>query len=463
MPSGLRVYRPGRLFRSAAFRLAVAQALLFALVALLLFLVSWLTARHSVENQLRQTIADEAREMAAVAPDRRAAVVRRELEQAPRSPFDYGLFGPGQALIAGDIAQQPEAGWRIIEQPYKDVHPARHLLALTSVLNDGSVLVVGRNLATVDELDTLLKRTFTWVGLGTVLLALVGGMFTAGGYLRRVETIADAASRIVAGDLGARVPASGRHDEFDRLACALNAMLERIQALVEGLRQVSNDIAHDLRTPLTHMRQGLEAAVYEAACMEDYRKACKRALADTDKVLETFAALLRIAKVESRQRRAGFADVALSALLERLAGDYRPVLEDEGRIFNVQIAPGMHVHGDAVLLTQMFVNLLENAQHHTPRGTPVALALSRTEQACRVIVEDAGPGIPAAERSRVLKRFVRLDASRMSPGNGLGLALVAAVADLHEVVMKLGDAQPGLRVQLDFPAPTSERRPLQST
>jgi len=456
MAAGLRFYGPARLLRSAAFRLAAAQALLFALVALLLFLVSWLAARHFVENQLRQTIVDETSEVAAVAPGQRATAVRQALEQAPRSPFDYGLFGPGRVLIVGDIPQQPDVGWRTIKQPYKDMNPARHLLTLTTALNDGNVLVVGRNLVTVDELDVLLKRTFTWVGLGTVLLALAGGMLTAGDYLRRVETIADAASRIVAGDLGARVPASGRHDEFDRLASALNAMLERIQALVEGLRQVSNDIAHDLRTPLTHMRQGLEAALDEAACMQDYRKACTRALTETDKVLETFAALLRIAKVESRQRRAGFAAVALSSLLERLADDYRPVLEDEGRVFNVQIAPDVHVHGDPVLLTQMFVNLLENTQHHSPPGTPVALELNITERACHVIVEDAGPGIPATERSKVLKRFVRLNASRTSPGNGLGLALVAAVADLHGIVMTLGDAQPGLRVQLDFATRTGE-------
>jgi signal transduction histidine kinase len=448
----------GARLRSAAFRLAVLQALLFALIALTLFLVSWFAARHYIENQLRQTIADEFAEVIAHPAAQRAGSIRRSLAQVPRGAYDYSLFDAQRKLIVGDILKQPTPGWSTIEQDEglrdgKDL--VRRILVFGAVQDDGTMVVVGRDLASVDQLDALLKSVFTWAGLAAVVLALVGGMVTAGGYLRRVEAIADAASRIAAGDLAARVAVTGRGDEFDRLAFSLNSMLERIQSLVEGLRQVSNDIAHDLRTPLTHMRQRLEAAMEEAASVEAYSKACERAVADVDSVLDTFAALLRIAKVESRQRREGFADVALSSLLERLVDDYRPVMEDEERAFTVEIATGVHVHGDALLLTQMLVNLLENALHHTPPGTPVSVKLAAIEQGRRLIIEDAGAGIPPQQRSRVLKRFVRLDAARSSPGSGLGLSLVAAVADLHGIALALGDANPGLRVQLDFPSQQS--------
>jgi len=448
----------GARLRSAAFRLAVLQALLFALIALTLFLVSWFAARHYIENQLRQTIADEFAEVIAHPAAQRAGSIRRSLAQVPRGAYDYSLFDARHNLIVGDILKEPAAGWSTIEQNEglrdgRDL--VRRILVFAAVQDDGNTVVVGRDLASVDQLDALLKSVFTWAGLAAVVLALVGGMVTAGGYLRRVEAIADAASRIAAGDLAARVAVTGRGDEFDRLAFSLNGMLERIQSLVEGLRQVSNDIAHDLRTPLTHMRQRLEAAMEEATSVEAYSKACERAVADVDSVLDTFAALLRIAKVESRQRREGFADVALSALLERLVDDYRPVMEDEERAFTVEIATGIHVHGDALLLTQMLVNLLENALHHTPQGTPVSVKLAATEQGYRLIIEDAGAGIPPQERSRVLKRFVRLDAARSSPGSGLGLSLVAAVADLHGIALALDDADPGLRVHLDFHAQQS--------
>jgi signal transduction histidine kinase len=455
MLAGMKVYVGARLLRSAAFRLAALQALLFALIALMLFLVSWFAARHYIETQLRQTIADEFAEVAAHPADKRADSVRRGLAQVPRSAFDYSLFSRERTLVAGDVLKEPAVGWTTIEQ-HEGNDEVRRMLVLGAVLDDGSMLVVGRDLASVDALDALLKSAFAWAGLAAVVLALVGGMVTAGGYLRRVEAIADAASRIAAGDLAARVSTTGRGDEFDRLAFSLNSMLERIQALVEGLRQVSSDIAHDLRTPLTHMRQRLEAAMSEAASVESYNKACERALADVDSVLDTFAALLRIAKVESRQRQAGFADIDLSRLLERLVDDYRPVLEDEERMLSADVVPGVHVHGDALLLTQMFVNLLENALHHTPVGTSVALRLAVTKLGCQVIVQDAGPGIPVQERARVLKRFVRLDAARSTPGSGLGLALVAAIADLHGIALTLGDAAPGLRVQLDFPIRQSE-------
>lgn len=447
--------RPGtHLFKSAAFRLAALQGLIFALIALMLFLVSWWAIKSYVEIQLRQTISDESGEVAALPIGKRAAAIDRALSQSPRSSFDYGLFAPDRSLIAGDLLMPPSPGWSTIEQHERVSEGGdrvRRILVLAIHLDDGRLLTVGRDWVVAESLDGLLQKAFLWAGIAAVLLALISGTVTARSYLRRVEAIAAAASRIAAGDLAVRVSSSGRGDEFDRLTLALNSMLERIQLLVEGMRQVSSDIAHDLRTPLAHLRQRLEMATHEAGSIESYGQVCERALTDIDGVLETFAALLRITQIETRQRRAGFADVDLSSLLTSLGTDYCPVMEDQGKDLKVKVAGGMTVYGDVVLLTQMFVNILENTLHHTPAGTSVVLSASRVDQRCRVIVDDAGPGIPEHERARVLGRFVRLDVSRSSPGNGLGLALVLAVADLHNVALTLGDAVPGLRVQLDFP------------
>jgi signal transduction histidine kinase len=445
-----------QLLRSSAFRLAALQAGLFALIALVLFTVTWWSVRSYVESQVRHEIKDESAEIQAAPASALIDSVNEAVRQMPHGPYFYGLFAPDGHRLAGNLESAPSSqGWNTQKQmlPWhdKDDRPLRVLVEATP-LADGQILAVGRDRQSTDELDDLLQSAFLWAGSAAVLLALLAGVVTARSYLRRVQTVTGAAARIAGGELGTRVALSARGDEFDRLAQSLNVMLERIQALMEGLRQVSNDIAHDLRTPLAHLRQRLEAAGRNAGSTEDFRVAIERALADVDGVLATFAALLRIAQIESRQRRAGFAAIDLSELLDSLAGDFAPVFEDQGRVLHTHIDQGLWVNGDRALLTQMLANLIENALRHTPAGTPVELDLEAVGGSCRVIVADAGAGIPAASRDHVLRRFVRLDAARSTPGSGLGLALVAAVADLHGIDLELGDADPGLRVQLDFPA-----------
>ncbi|HVB83294.1 MAG TPA: HAMP domain-containing sensor histidine kinase [Rhodanobacteraceae bacterium] len=446
------------LLRSAAFRLGALQAALFALTALVLFAVTWWAVHGYAEGQLRNAIADEAHEMAALAPATIAAEVARQVAATPQGPFYYAYYSADGRLRSGDLpAPAPAPGWVALQ--VRSAAPDRdgrsEVLALSQRLDNGGTLVVGRDRRSADALNDLLQGAFLWAGAAAVLLALLGGTLAARSYLARMQAVAASAARIVAGDLGARVPRSGRGDEFDLLAEALNAMLARIQSLMEGMRQVSNDIAHDLRTPLAHLRQRLESAAREADSMDAFRSAVERALADVDGVLATFAALLRIAQIESRQRRAGFAVVDLSALLTTLAGDYRPVLEDLGRRFDVAIAPDLRTHGDRALLTQLLVNLIENALRHTAAGTPITLRLEAGARGPVLSVADAGPGIPEADRARVLGRFVRLDTARSTPGSGLGLALVAAVADLHGIALAFEDNHPGLRVRLDFPPETS--------
>jgi signal transduction histidine kinase len=283
----------------------------------------------------------------------------------------------------------------------------------------------------------------------SLALAVIGALLTSGAFLRRLEGFNRTANRIIDGALEERVPLRGTGDEFDRLASNLNAMLDRVQALVESMRQVSNDVAHDLRTPLAHLRQGLETVRRSEGDREQYREAIDRALAECDQILTTFGALLRIAQIEAGTRRAGFTEVDLSSIFETIAETYAPVAEDHGKVLVAEIAPGIRTRGDPDLLTQMLANLVENAIRHTQTGSTVRLSLEEDDKPIGTVVDD-GPGIPEEARKRVFDRFYRLESSRATPGNGLGLSLVAAVAQLHELEVELGDAQPGLHVSLRF-------------
>jgi signal transduction histidine kinase len=271
--------------------------------------------------------------------------------------------------------------------------------------------------------------------------------------LRRIEAIAATCEPILAGDLGRRLPTRGIGDEFDRVAALFNAMLDRIEHLMAGLRQVSSDIAHDLRTPLTRLRQNLDAARRRSKDAASYEAAIDRAIAETDTILDTFAALLRIAQIEAGTRRAGFVPVDLSALLATVLEVYKPAAEEKGQQLEGSVPNGVAVTGDRELLTQMLANLVENAIRHSPPGAGIDVTLS-TECGGEVemVVADNGPGIPAEAREKVFQRFVRLETSRTTPGSGLGLSLVAAVADLHGIAVRLQDNRPGTRVCLRLPA-----------
>jgi signal transduction histidine kinase len=219
---------------------------------------------------------------------------------------------------------------------------------------------------------------------------------------------------------------------------------------MEGLRQVSNDIAHDLRTPLSRLRQRLEAARLEARSVADYERAVDQALQDADTALATFSALLRIAQVEAGMRHGSFAELDLSGLIEHLVMTYAPVAEEFGKRLICSIAPRIRIRGDRELLAQMLVNLIENALRHTPGGTALSVTLDNNGEGPLAVVADDGPGVPRAEREKIFRRFYRLETSRTTPGSGLGLALVAAVAELHQISIRLADNRPGLQVMLQF-------------
>jgi signal transduction histidine kinase len=297
----------------------------------------------------------------------------------------------------------------------------------------------------------LIIRSFS-IALGvTVVLALGGGLVIAVLLLRRVDAVNRTARAIMNGDLSRRIPVVGSHDELGGLAESVNRMLSRIEELMESLRHITSDIAHDLRTPLGRLRQRLEASRLKTRSTSEYESAIDAAIDDTDSILKTFEAMLRIAQIEAGARRARFSNTDLSAITENVFEAFEAVAEDEGKSLEARIEPSISVNGDRELLTQMLANLIENALRHTPTGTVVYVELERVDGSARLTVADTGPGIPIAEKENVFRRFYRLDASRSTPGSGLGLSLVAAIAKLHDASISLEDNEPGVRVRILFP------------
>ncbi len=444
-----------RFARTVTFKLALVQAGLFAASAIVLFVAVYWSMTGYARTQLRTSIAAELETLAEErSSDSMSELVRtidaRTRDHSPQG-FVYVLRAADGGRLAGALEHTDlRSGW----QDLVDAEPAHHrserFEILGRALPEGEFLAVGRDLREVNDVKEQLIGTFGAAAALTLLLAIVSGVLTSLGALRRVEAINAITRGIMDGDLGRRVPEHGTGDEFDRLALNTNAMLDRIQFLMEGMRQVTNDIAHDLRTPLTHLRQRLEAARGGPRSVEAYEAAIDTASDDVDTTLRIFASLLRIAQVEAGTRRSGFADIDLSAVFMAIADAYGVVAEDAGQSIAAEIVPGLRMRGDLDLLTQMLANLVENAIRHAGAGARIGLALHSEGAGALGTVWDTGPGIPEAQRERVFRRFVRLDPSRPGEGHGLGLALVRAVADLHGINLTLADAAPGLRAEIHF-------------
>ncbi len=456
-----------RILRTTGFRLAALYAGLFGISVLVLFgVIYWITG-EALRQQLAATIEIE---VAALVEDHRtggiphvADAIDQRLASVPSSTIFYLLVDQEGRKIAGNLPIRSQRnGWHQLPAPEeRDEHhdddedsDSHRLLALGVVLADGSFLLVGKDLHTIVEFEEVIVGAYGWAFGATVLLGVVGGVVLSLGFLRRVDAINRTSRAIIEGRLAERVPTRGTGDELDRLAINLNEMLDRVQALMESLRHVSNDIAHDLRTPLGRLRQRLEDARLRARRLEDYETAVDRAIADTDAILATFSALLRIAQIESGTRKASFSAVDLSGVFRSIADAYGAVAEDRGQTLTAVVAPGVGVRGDRELLMQMLANLVENAIRHTPEGSRIGFVLERGADGPVGIVSDTGPGIPPEARDEVFQRFYRLDRSRSTPGSGLGLSLVAAIAEAHGIAITLADNKPGLEVRLHFPPPT---------
>ena len=371
----------------------------------------------------------------------------------------YYLEDASGTKLAGKLSNIKRlAGWQ--EAPFQNLLPKtaafdtdedHQLWGQGMILADKSFLFVGQDAIRVLSAQEAIIDTFLWSGGVALLLAALVGTVISQGFLRRIDAINRTSQSIMDGALKARIPVVGTSDEIDQLSLNLNRLFDQNQNLLESLKLVTTNIAHDLRTPLSRLRQGLEAARTSRPDVKRYGETIDNAIVESDQLLATFAALLRISQIESGSRKAAFRQFDLSEVVSRIAVAYQPVAEDQGKSLNSTIADGISIHGDSELILQALANLLENALRHTPSGSHIDVHLSDTSAGPEITIADNGPGIPAELHKRVFERFFRLENSRTTPGNGLGLTLVAAVAELHHGHVALSDNNPGLRVLLTFP------------
>jgi len=372
----------------------------------------------------------------------------------------YLLAAPDLTPLAGTLPSWPRDGARTDGwinfianegEGESDGHERVASRALRVELPGGYHLLAGRTLHDREDLYEHLLRNLFWALAVTLVLALAGGLVMSRSVLRRIETINRTSRSIMAGHLDQRMPITGSGDEYDQLSEQLNAMLDQISRLMDGMRQVTDNVAHDLRSPLSRLRSRLDVTLLSARSEQEYRAVIEQTITDVDELLMTFNALLNIAQTEAGTRRDDWEEVNMSILAQDAAELYQPLAEDQGLKFITRIEGNLKLPGNRHLLTQALGNLLDNAIKYTPKGGTVELGAAHVNTAIEVTVCDNGPGIAAPDRDRVLERFVRLEASRSTPGNGLGLSMVRAVAKLHNAQLELQDNQPGLRVVLRFP------------
>jgi signal transduction histidine kinase len=467
--------RPTSFLRSTSFRLLAWYAAVFgASVAILLFIVYWITIA-ALDQQLSVSIERETQVLVELYRGRGLDPVVRAIQLRVvdlRPPRRYYLLqNAAGERIAGNLPpMKPTEGEIVLsvsalfpDRGSKSDDPvdAYPVVAQGHRFENGEFLLVGENRYRAVKAREAIIRAFAWGIAITVLLAAGGGAALGVGFLRRIEEINRTTRSIMEGDLSKRVPTRGSGDEMDELAVNLNAMLDRIQMLMESLKRVSDDIAHDLRTPLSRLRHRLEAARVTAE--SDGEPVIEQSIADLDAILETFSALLRISQIESGARRAAFSDVSLGQIVSTVSEAYAPVAEDRGQQLETIVERVPLIHGDRELLTQMVANLIENPIRHCPAAVRITVRLEQEASTPILCVADTGPGIPASEREKVFRRFYRLEASRTTPGSGLGLALVRAIADLHGASVELSDNRPGLRVTVRFHAADYHRTPDRRT
>lgn len=450
-----------RLLRTASFRLAAAYAVVTATAFLILYLVTGWVSGHALDRQIRAGIEAEFSDLINEYDDSGPAELVKELNARSNVKGAWSFFyfygdQDGKKLAGNIDSVKPYEGWRVdpldpIKATQASAHDGDHeMIAFGKHLPDGTFLLVGDDGYGAIATQKAINEAFAWASVLALAMSILAGIIVSQRFLRSIDRINATSNAIMQGQLKERIPVHDISDEIDKLAANLNRMLDSNQALLELLKQVSTNIAHDLRTPMARLRQHLEESASSNLSADAYRAVLNEAIEEIDSILATFSALLRIAQIESGSRKSAFKPVYLSAVAERLAESYRAVAEDDGKILDSRVVPGIVFTGDEELLTQMLANLVENAIKHTPPGSTISLELGNGEERKSAVVADDGPGIPDDERARVFEQFYRLDRSRTTPGQGLGLSFVAAVAQLHDIAVRLEDNRPGLRAVVDF-------------
>ncbi|WP_441241365.1 sensor histidine kinase [Tardiphaga sp. 768_D3_N2_1] len=468
----------GKLFRTTAFRLTLAYLLLFALFAAsLLGYFAWNTHRL-INDQITTTVNDEMTELSDLFGRRGLRGIVFAIENRALRPGAnlYLITTPAGQSVAGNVSSLApgvmattgwsETGYRRLDDPDSSNHRA---LVKVTQLSSGFRLLIGHDLEERRRLFDIVGDAAKWSVLIVVVLGLGGGIFVASRVLRRIDAMTGTTQRIMAGDLSGRLPVGRSGDELDRLAENLNAMLERIEALMTGLKEVSDNIAHDLKTPLTRLRNRAEEALARSSNEAEYRAALERTIEESDGLIRTFNALLMIARAESGQARGNMDNFDAAEVAEGIHELYEPLAEDSDLTLTVKTTAAP-LRGNRELISQALANLVENAiKYGKPAITDenadsadaaaakdIVIEARREGDQVLLSVSDHGPGIPEADRKHAVERFVRLEASRTLPGSGLGLSLASAVATLHGGELVLGDNHPGLRVTLALPAGAAE-------
>ena len=448
-----------RFLHSAALRFAAIYALLFGLSALALAFFLWWETAGLLDRQTDAAITTDVQSLAqrwevGGLPALIITIENRLAENVDDTAI-YLLVDPALRRITGNLASWPQGlpvrrTWA--ELPIERAGIRSLARVRTFTLPGDFHLLVGRDVQVRAELRDLLTGALLWALLVVLVLGLAGAVIIRGLFRRALANVSTTAAAISAGDLSQRVRVSGRGDEFDRLSETINEMLERITRLMDGVRQVSNAIAHDLRTPITRARARLEDALLHAEREADLRAAIERATADLDDIVAVFQALLRIAEIEAGTRRSAFALFDAAPMLAGLVDLYSAPAEEGGLSLLLACPERLPLFGDRELIQQAIANLLDNALKFSLPGGVVRLSAATAAGAVTITVADHGSGIPLADRERATERFFRGEAARNTPGAGLGLALVQAVAQLHAGTFALADNAPGLAATLHLPA-----------
>jgi len=457
----------GKLLRTTAFQLTLVYLLIFIVFAASLLGYFALNTRRLITEQITTTVNTEINglsEQYAQGGIRRLVIVVDLRSRRPGSSLYLVTTATGEGLAGNVGSLEPgvldhpgwlETNYRRLEAPEGNDHRA---LVQIVQLPGGFRLLVGRDLDERERLFGIIANAGQWSIALVIVLGLVGGFFVSRRVLSRVDAMTDTAQTIMAGDLTGRLPVAGTGDEFDRLALHVNAMLERIEALMIGLKEVSDNIAHDLKTPLTRLRNRCEQALRSAKGEPDYRAALEATIAESDELIRTFDALLMIARAESGQARDNMTEFDAAEIARDVGDLYEPLAEEKGLALAVEAAAAAPVRGNRELVSQALANLIDNAIKYAGpnaklNGGAAAIVVRAGSEGDRITltVADRGPGIPEADRGRVVERFVRLEQSRSEPGSGLGLSLASAVARLHGGELKLEDNHPGLRSTIELP------------